>query len=661
MKKVRMIWNDEWARIPFSVIGVFLIIGSSVTATYIAQLEKDKAKELSLTININDIEPVVRYVEADLARALNYAACKAFEAVGKNPVFVPVSGTMFYFDANGRDGVDYVDVNLNRVCFETYNNLSSMVSENFQKGRYIQGKYNVAVTMPTSWRDLRVEDVLDLYLSRVLDNIVQPCKNSYPVYPVLGVNMSISVYDMEKGKTVFEKKSFIMTIITNRYLLLEDLTNEFDKRIDGSFGPIGIDALSYAMILTWVHAWAQYFTGKPLNIISTQWLETVTNTGILLEEGFVFNSVDPLGMVYTGYETIRSIAEDFGVKLSGEDLKRYFADQISNPMNRSGFQERNDEIMKSLGLNPLTQDQLKFDMDANISMICREAYNWITGDPEGETVKSVANGYSADLYTRVTRETISDNENGIISQQNSALQSSLDDEIKREDEARRKAQEYCQQYCTNCSVESVTLLTKEHRRINYPLKGDWSINNAVNKGCYNFDNSKLPVILAGEKWIVDRSRTYKYTWETRSKWKANLICNSVVITKEFYLSYIQHEQTYNNSQSQWVNITFGSNVFSKLGGTQSDIINPFQEVAFQGKTDPNLASVYKLEPPMDRWSITQRYKMDINWPSDMNWDSEPRKELLRDTSGDTNKKNYPELTNPGNHIYNYILYPSWIY
>ena len=48
--------HDDHARIPFSVIGVFLILGSSFTTVYISQLEMQKASEIAGTIDFNEIE-----------------------------------------------------------------------------------------------------------------------------------------------------------------------------------------------------------------------------------------------------------------------------------------------------------------------------------------------------------------------------------------------------------------------------------------------------------------------------------------------------------------------------------------------------------------------------------------------------------------------------
>ena len=73
MKSWTRFLADDWARIPFSVLGVFLILGSSVTTVYVTQLELQKASEITSTIDFNEVEHLIKYAEADMATALNIA------------------------------------------------------------------------------------------------------------------------------------------------------------------------------------------------------------------------------------------------------------------------------------------------------------------------------------------------------------------------------------------------------------------------------------------------------------------------------------------------------------------------------------------------------------------------------------------------------------
>lgn len=87
-----MFLHDETARIPFSIIGVFLILGSSVAAVYIAQLEQRKSQEIVRSLDFSEIDALLREAESDCATALNTAGMKALQNLGKTPVITSVLG-----------------------------------------------------------------------------------------------------------------------------------------------------------------------------------------------------------------------------------------------------------------------------------------------------------------------------------------------------------------------------------------------------------------------------------------------------------------------------------------------------------------------------------------------------------------------------------------
>ena len=89
----RKFLSDQHARIPFSIIGVFLLLGSSVTAVYITRLELEKSKEIARSLDINEIENLLYYFEADLTNALNLAGMKALKEIGKHPVITSSIGS----------------------------------------------------------------------------------------------------------------------------------------------------------------------------------------------------------------------------------------------------------------------------------------------------------------------------------------------------------------------------------------------------------------------------------------------------------------------------------------------------------------------------------------------------------------------------------------
>jgi hypothetical protein len=56
-------------------------------------LELEKSKEIARSLDVNEIENLLYYFEADLTNALNLAGMKALKEVGKNPVIISSLGT----------------------------------------------------------------------------------------------------------------------------------------------------------------------------------------------------------------------------------------------------------------------------------------------------------------------------------------------------------------------------------------------------------------------------------------------------------------------------------------------------------------------------------------------------------------------------------------
>ncbi|MFO7677072.1 MAG: hypothetical protein R6V50_01635 [Thermoplasmatota archaeon] len=655
MKFIQRFIHDDWARIPFSLIGIILLIGSSFTTVYIAQLEEQKAKEISWTVETNEIQTIIYYVEADLARLLNYAACKAFNEVGKNPVVTPQQDTIFYQKAAPYGGgkVTNTDVNLNIVRFLSYKTFKTMVEDNFQNNSYKQGDFMITVSIPDSWEYLVIQDITFLQMNRQFDNILNLCEKDYPVYPVFRINMTLTVYDMNKQQNVYEKKPAIITIITNRYLLLEQLTNEYDNRLNGSYGSLGINCLIAALPLTLIRGFTQHFNDKPLNIISSKWLEIITNGGILLEQGFVFNSVDPLGVVYVGYETTLAILNDLDVEIP--DATGILSTQVSMPIGTKNMQERYNDILDNYDLNEyiLEDDDLSFSIDANISMISEVIADEFFRDPNGKILETFVKGYSADLYTRVHRKKQSgtDNQNEIDSKQKELFKESLEDEKLRIKAAEDAANGIVDEGWWVIE-DSIIYISNQSVTINYPYKGNWVFEKDPSSNAPPlFNNSQVPVILGGECWDVYLKQDWLYIWKTRSKWtgmQTNGTYNKTL--GNFNIEWKEHESSHMYYETQWVNISFESDEFSKYNTTKNDIVDPFKQISFNGNVDPNLEYIYEGGAS----SLLEFYMNLIDFEN-------VRDTLLISGSGEIYKNDFPVSIDQKTYQYSHLMYPSWIF
>jgi hypothetical protein len=99
--KSSFLHNDS-ARVPFAVIGIFLVILSTIVSLNLTRIDIKMAKTMSPGTEITAPDQVLSYAQADLARALNYAAMEALKKLGETPVLKP-NNTSEYYNGTGGD------------------------------------------------------------------------------------------------------------------------------------------------------------------------------------------------------------------------------------------------------------------------------------------------------------------------------------------------------------------------------------------------------------------------------------------------------------------------------------------------------------------------------------------------------------------------------
>ena len=58
--------SDSRGRIPFAVLGVFLLIGSAVTSGIVSNLEREHSKGITIFLKAESTNYAVKYAEADI-------------------------------------------------------------------------------------------------------------------------------------------------------------------------------------------------------------------------------------------------------------------------------------------------------------------------------------------------------------------------------------------------------------------------------------------------------------------------------------------------------------------------------------------------------------------------------------------------------------------
>ncbi|MBZ0176397.1 MAG: hypothetical protein K8F55_14055, partial [Candidatus Methanoperedens nitroreducens] len=93
--------RDDSARVPFVVIGIFLVILSTIISLNLTRMDIKMAKTMSSNIEISAPDQVLAYAKADLKRALNYAGMEALKKLGETPVINPDNTSQYYNGTNG--------------------------------------------------------------------------------------------------------------------------------------------------------------------------------------------------------------------------------------------------------------------------------------------------------------------------------------------------------------------------------------------------------------------------------------------------------------------------------------------------------------------------------------------------------------------------------
>jgi len=661
---MRSIINDTRARIPFSVIGVLLLLGSSVTTMYITDLEAEQGEQDAVTLDMNEFETLVRYAEADLARCLNYAVSDAFDVIGQNPVVKYVNSPLVQETTPFAEdrGLTASDININYAKVLAKTDFNNKIKKNFQNDRCHDDSFSINAEIITSWEEINVSKVVTMNLpDRPFNHILDHFSTNvtYPTYGLFTTKVNLTVTDIQTGEVVFIKRSPIGTLVTNRFLLMEEMTREFDHRLDGSFGSLGVSLLGGSMTLSWLRGLAQYFLSKPANIISTDWLQIITNTGILFEEGFVFNSVDPVGMVYVGFETVKAVCKDLG-KTGMFDTEEQFTNEFTNQtLNPTGTDlEQTYRNVHSNHSDEALPDELVFDATSDLSSLCEEEYQKMVTGQNDVIVDTIINAYSAALHTFAERTDPNylRTWDQVIAGKDAEVSSSVQTEQGRHGDAFNAAKDEIDDWEGDWSVGNITLDDLDYDDPDLDMSS-WILDEAMKNEDYvlDFDNSDPQcVIFDGEQWSILHHKNVNYSWTIETEWLVEVYNDTDSKILDILL---EGDYNYNDEVIQEENVTveFQSDSYGTVPSdpdhdNDPDIAFPFEAVDHDDYlgTDPNLGWIWDPER-----AILEQYKLDLPWVDE---DVEGiQEDILNEKEGkiDESKKEYPEDENQRMH-------PLWL-
>ncbi len=382
-------FNNDTARVPLVVIGVFLVIIATITSINLIKMDVNIARAISSPGEISAPDTALMYAKADLARAINYAGMDAQKQLGQTPVIIPDNGSQYYTDA----GADEFTRNRARAIIRHVLNI--YINTNYMHDRYAYRGYAVNVEPLETWDGIDIQPIR-MKLERQLNPVImQPGEKGYETYWKVKIPLRIHLIDLKTKTEVMNENITIQNLVTARYPLLKDMTEEYGERLNGS-NAVMVETTALSMAYTWARGYMQYYRGAPDNIINNTHLSLMINGALFLDQGFVFNSVDPLGIV--------EYAKQTASVLSGKSMD-YANVTLDNGSMKIDPQQ---DAFNSTGNS--TEAQEDFDrarqFDINATPITAYLNNGSENSFAVQQIRSVIpQVYSTELATGVARET----------------------------------------------------------------------------------------------------------------------------------------------------------------------------------------------------------------------------------------------------------------
>jgi hypothetical protein len=586
MKKTNFLkfLKDEKARVPFTVIGVFLILGSSLTTVYISNLENQKSLEIAGSVDSSEIENLLRRAEADMKTALNIAGLKGLKLIGEKPV-VDENKKVTDF------GTDADEINMNRVKQIIMEEMNLYLTNNYRNDRFNNSRYAINVKIksgeknPIITRDEITINKLKMKYKRDypagIISAVGPDENSnYEVYWNADISLDFEIKDMKtkKQSLVTEREININSLLTARYNLLKELVDEYHKNIDGTPCSAWTICTGIFNVYSLARGFQHYSNGDPSNVVDNDDLDQMINGANVLQQGLVFGSTDHYAVAGV------AIGSDPGISKTINQL----GDEIKD-LSKKG-QETYDISTEKIrdfndGVSGTKKANVDYDPGINIKDIASKPIetsktiilvfqNNITGAIDRDEITVDSESKINDTVSAKKGYTLIDKEKG-PTQKNTTT----DDFIKNVAE-----QIYTVDFNTDVKRESSDLIRADHT--GFPIDNGsttWTLNNFVKTKTNPLDFYLFTLpgdIVYSEKYNVEYNRDHKWSNKTVDK-NGNVTWNHTTVTDKL-------------KDEVWLHMK--AIEYANYSETKNDINNAFQKFILSYYLDLNLQdTVVKYE------------------------------------------------------------------
>ncbi|MDG6229740.1 MAG: hypothetical protein QCH96_07225, partial [Candidatus Thermoplasmatota archaeon] len=295
----RRLWSNTSARIPFSLFGIFLLLGSTFTTVLLFDQGIQQRDTQITSLSYQDIDHSIGQLEIDLSILLNHLSVNALYEIGLNPVVAP------------NDASKSADeINQQRLKQKVLQDLQHHLKCSYQDNLYQTDRYiiNVDFTQPLQLGLEPTIHSLSLKIHRPLNPplISPPSTKMFDTYYTLSIPLFFEIRDSITSEEVTTMIKIISSSITSRYPLLYHLVNEYNESING-LGPLWGLTTMISNIYSLARGYKHYQTGKPANVVDNKHLAPILNAGLLLQNVFVFGGVDPLSLIKLGSSVKKAI------------------------------------------------------------------------------------------------------------------------------------------------------------------------------------------------------------------------------------------------------------------------------------------------------------------------------------------------------------------
>ena len=305
--------DDERGRVPFALLGVVLLLGSTAYGASLATrgpVASDRAVETTLERATTTLRPTVRSAASD-----------AFRRAAGRPVTTPSDtefGAVVSSETPFRDVLRirvYVSVARALDDRRLAERIDGTSAERTRGVDGAGGRTTVTASLP------EVDDADDLRAARRSVGIERFANDTGARVTVRNVTLTVE----RAGSVVARERRNVTVDVGVPTLALHERTERFQRRLDR--GPLaGPGAGRFATAELTLYAWARGYRqwgGEPIaNVVGTRHVAAAVNSAVLREQRLAFDSVDPAGKRAMAVALARTVARDYAAPRGSEATAR---------------------------------------------------------------------------------------------------------------------------------------------------------------------------------------------------------------------------------------------------------------------------------------------------------------------------------------------------